>query len=446
MLSCAESRLLAPPRLKSCLATSADLLEQKGISAGENGPSLLSVFSGLGGLDIGLEAAGFRVVGCIEKDPLARESLSRNRPSWRLVEPADVVEYAKVADPAHFGLRRKELGLLAGGPPCQPFSKAAQWHETARAGLKDPRSNCFGSFLALVRVFLPRVVLIENVQGFAGGKTSALPFLQETLDRINAKEGVLYEADSRVLDACDFGIPQHRRRSIIVCFRGGEEFDWPEPTHVDDPIRAWDAIGDLHATHPPKAQGRWADLLPSIPEGENYLYHTPEGKGEQLFGYRTRYWSFLLKLAKNRPAWTLPAQPSQNCGPFHWDNRRLTWKEMLRLQSFPRGWKVAGKYDARVRQIGNSTPPLLAEVLGRALAEQVFRTRFAHRPKLALHRRRRVPPAHAILAVPGRYLTGIGSVAPHPGPGLGPGALRSAKGMTPKLSRSRSVSRSSNPQ
>ena len=99
-------------------------------------------------------------------------------------------------------------------------------------------------------------------------------------------------------------------------------------------------------------------MLRSIPEGANYLYHTPKGAGERVFGYRRRYWSFLLKLAKDRPSWTIPAQPAQNAGPFHWDNRRLSEKEMLRLQSSPSKWHLAGGREERVRQIGNATPPL----------------------------------------------------------------------------------------
>ena len=423
MLSIAEPTPAESPAHRHAEGRVLQRCELKGIRSNRSRPTVLSVFSGLGGLDLGLEAAGFRVVGCIEKDVLARESLRRNRPDWKVVEPSNVVEYARVAKPADFGLRRRELDLLAGGPPCQPFSKAAQWHKTARAGLKDPRADCVRSFLDLVSVFLPKAILMENVQGFAQGSTSALPFLRTALNQINSREGVLYEPSSRVLDACDFGVPQHRRRSIIICLRDGGVFEWPNATHRERPICAWDAIGDLHPKNPPVALGRWADLLPSIPEGGNYHYHTPDAAGEPLFGYRTRYWSFLLKLAKNKPSWTLPAQPSQNSGPFHWDNRRLTWKEMARLQSFPKGWQVVGTYADRVRQIGNATPPLLAETIGRELGHQVFGKRYAARRQLSIGRRRNTPPPTPISPVPRRFLSLGLDTRPHPGPGLGPGSV-----------------------
>lgn len=397
---------------------------------GQSKPLLLSVFSGAGGLDIGLEAAGFQSLGCIEKDELARKTLSTNRPKWRMLEPHDVCEFAEVVEPSLFGLDRGELDLLAGGPPCQPFSKAAQWHAKARTGLVDPRAASLPSFIRLIDVFLPRVVLIENVRGFTEGRTSALPLLDKSLREINSSSGCNYRAYPRAVDACDYGVPQHRWRSIIIARRDGAEFVLPAPTHGDKPVRAWDAIGELHPRSPPKAQGRWADLLPSIPEGSNYLHHTPKGEGKELFGYRTKYWSFLLKLAKDRPSWTLPASPAQNAGPFHWRNRRLTWKEMLRLQSFPRGWKVAGKYPVRVRQIGNATPPLLAEVIGRAIGSQVFGKKYLRPLRFSIPRRRNVPPRSRVRPVPPRFLEGDHDTRPHPGYGLGPGAMRMAAAMT----------------
>ena len=80
-----------------------------------------------------------------------------------------------------------------------------------------------------------------------------------------------------------------------------------------------------------------ADLLPAIPEGENYLFHTNRGAGVPLFGWRTRFWNFLFKLAKDRPSWTIQARPGPATGPFHWTNRRLSARELCRLQTFPDG-------------------------------------------------------------------------------------------------------------
>lgn len=382
----------------------------------------LSAFTGLGGLDLGLEAAGFEHVGCIEKDETARLSLKQNRgDSWPLLEPTDISVLAQSLTPAQLGLKRRELSVLAGGPPCQPFSKAAQWSASARTGLEDIRSHCLRDFLHLVDVFLPHVVLIENVAGFVQGPVSALVEIERALADINQRHRTRYAAHHQIVDAADYGVPQHRQRAIIIMSRDGLEPTWPRPTHAAAPVRAWDAIGHLEVQNPPKAVGKWAELLPSIPEGENYLWHTRHGGGLPLFGYRTRFWSFLLKLAKNQPSWTLPAQPGPSTGPFHWDNRPLSIPELLRLQSFESDWAVEGGHRERVRQVGNATPPRLAEVVSRAIASTYFGSSFTGQ-HLVHHiaRSESVPRRSPTRPVPASYLVYEGRHADHPGAGKGP--------------------------
>lgn len=390
------------------------------IAHGRDKPTVLSAFTGAGGLDLGLEAAGFRTLACIEYDDLARRTLRANRPRWRLLEPGDITALALRLTPALLGLHRGELAVLAGGPPCQPFSKAAQWSATGLAGMRDDRSKCISSFIDLIETFLPRVMLIENVVGFVKGRTSVVPALECTLASINERCGTEYRLQSHVLNAVDYGVPQRRERAILIALRDNETFTWPKPTHCGRAVRTWDAIGGLKVKKSPACHGKWADLLPSIPEGQNYLWHTDRGGGLPLFGYRTRYWSFLLKLAKSEPAWTLPAQPGPATGPFHWDHRPLAIEEMLRLQTFPASWEVVGNYRAQLRQVGNATPPLLAEVIARAIGSQVFGMKYHGTLRRAIRRRRKVPKARPRRPVPHRYLALRGIHAAHPGTGNGP--------------------------
>ena len=115
-------------------------------------------------------------------------------------------------------------------------------------------------------------------------------------------------------------------------------------------------------------RGKWGHLLPGIPPGDNYLHYTSErGHPDPIFEWRSRYWSFLLKLDPERPAPTIQAQPGPNVGPFHWENRRLRIPELQRLFTYPDNFEFVGRRNSVQAQIGNSVPPLLAQ----HVAEQV---------------------------------------------------------------------------
>jgi DNA (cytosine-5)-methyltransferase 1 len=114
--------------------------------------------------------------------------------------------------------------------------------------------------------------------------------------------------------------------------------------------------------------GSYGHLLPDIPPGDNYLFYTDKrGHPDPQFGWRSRYWSFLLKLAPDKPAPTIQAQPGPYVGPFHWENRRLRIGELKRLFTFPDEFEFVGSRASRQAQVGNSVPPLLAEQVVRAV-------------------------------------------------------------------------------
>lgn len=382
--------------------------------------TFLSLFSGIGGLDLGLERAGFRLVGSIENDDVARRTLKANRgDGWYQIPPHDIRELARALEPPQLGLEVGGLDLIAGAPPCQPFSKAAQWSRTSRTGLDDDRGTLVGDVLELVATFQPKLVLLENVAGFVSGPTSALSFIKDSLEQLNAATGHEYELACEILDANEFGVAQSRKRAIIVLSRIGKTA-WPAPAPTELRPVAWDAIGGLHDPEASELEigGRYGSLVPSIPEGQNYQWHTDRGGGLPLFGYRTRYWSFLLKLAKDQPAWTLAAQPGPSTGPFHWESRPLTVQEMLLLQSFPIDWRVEGNRREQIRQIGNATPPALAERVGSQLAAAL-----GHHPpppSLGHERSGDIPAPQRRRAVPTRYHELVGDHPAHPGSGLGP--------------------------
>lgn len=386
-------------------------------------PTVLSVFSGAGGMDIGLEAAGFETVGVVEIDPIARQTLALNRPSWRQLGDGDITTVAKTVRPADLGLRRRQLDLLAGGPPCQPFSAAAQWASTGRRGMRDPRAQTVDAFIELVDRFLPKTILIENVLGFVQGRHSALEYLRSELTRIGESSGIHYQLEYRILNAANFGVPQNRRRAILIASRLQGPIEWPDSTTEYFSRTTWDALHDLDEEVAAKPRGKWASLLPTIPVGKNYLWHTQGGGGFELFGDRTRYWNFLLKLSPHTQSWTLAASPGPSTGPFHWNNRPLTPREFLRLQSFPDLWRLAGTTRQQVKQAGNATPPLLAEVMG----SYIKRLLLKQKPSLDLTLLRDAaslptPSLGEPEPLPREFAALIGPKFAHAGEGLGPGA------------------------
>lgn len=399
-------------------------------------PTTLSLFTGAGGLDLGLEAAGFAVGGCVEIDADCRATLERNR-NWPVVKDADLTARKPQSLMHELGIDAGALQLVSAGPPCQPFSKAGQWRNGRTQGMAHHFASTLHSLVEFIEAALPEVVLIENVTGFvragSGNGISGLDVLTAGLERVNLKHDVAYAPVVLTFDAADYGVPQHRRRVFVIAARAGHRFKLPAATHgreVPDASgsrfsTAWDAIGDLAGDGGPAATGAWAALLPSIPEGENYQHHTCRGDGESLFGWRTRYWSFLLKLAKNRPSWTIQATPGSATGPFHWSSRRLSTRELARLQTFPDDWGFVGGTTARRRQIGNAVPVAVGELLGRAIRRQLLGHHLDACPLTTIPRQRADCPApEAPAAVPDHYLERRGEHPAHPGAGFGPGAQR----------------------
>ena len=130
-----------------------------------------------------------------------------------VLDDGDVANAGTTLTPSDFGLDTGELEMIAGGPPCQPFSKAAQWTLNGRAGVADPRTKSLSGMLDLVEKFLPHVLLIENVVGFARGSRSARFLLHQRLEQINSDHGTAYHLNIFELDAANYGVAQHRLRA-----------------------------------------------------------------------------------------------------------------------------------------------------------------------------------------------------------------------------------------
>lgn len=341
----------------------------------------LSLFSGCGGLDLGLTLAGFEIVLATDIDLHCARSHSENFPGVPFflgsVEHLTLSAIRSLVPEIDAG----RLDLIAGGPPCPAFSKSRFYRKDKPRALADEDALiAFSGYFSMVEALRPRAFLLENVKGLTYGVHRA------DFDLIIAQaENLGYRCSWQVLNAADYGVPQIRERCFLVGVDGGPAFRFPEPTHAKDPsaqlltshLPPWevagDWIGELDTEENASDEGHFAggqyhELLRQIPVGDNYLYFTERrGHPNPVFRWRSRYWSFLLKLSPDLPSWTIQARRSNNMGPFHWRNRILRIDEIKRLQTFPLEWTLSGTIEQQWRQIGNAVPPALAEALGAAL-------------------------------------------------------------------------------
>ena len=345
----------------------------------------VSLFSGCGGLDLGLQEAGFDILLASDIEPLCEQSHRVNFPATEFFLGSVTDLTAEAASQLTNGATEGPIDLLVGGPPCPPFSKSRFYRTDKPRALDDPvGETTITGYLDILRWLRPRAFLMENVAGMAysvhGG---ALAHILHTASDLG------YTFTHRVLNAADYGVPQIRQRFFIVGTQPGVTFNWPEPTHARQEtenlfagsmsswVTAGQAISDLDTEENAGdtghvAGGKHRHLLDQIPPGDNYLFLTAKrGHPDPQFEWRKRYWSFLLKLSPDLPSWTIQARRSNNMGPLHWRNRILRIDEVKRLQTFPDDWFLAGNIEKQWRQVGNAVPPVLANALGRELASAI---------------------------------------------------------------------------
>ena len=360
----------------------------------------ISLFSGAGGLDLASEAAGFMTVAAVENNERAVATLLANRERFfPCLRPdtvmRDIVELPPEELIERAGLEPGEAALVHGGPPCTPFSKSGYWLAYKRAG-EDPKASLLDNFAEVVRVAQPKAFLMENVFAL-GYRNQNRPVFERFAHRI---QNAGYSFDFNVLVAADYGVPQNRQRLLCVGVRADLldvhpamwRFRWPKPTHSGphETRTDWDTslpshrtaqeafFGLTEANNPPEQEevvaGTYAEELRAVPPGDNYLWWTAHrGHPEPRFKWRSRYWTFLLKLAPDRPSPTIQGQPGPWVGPFHWENRRLRVAELKRLMEFPDDFIVVGSRRDQQLQLGNAVPPRLGLVVAYRLRLELER-------------------------------------------------------------------------
>lgn len=353
---------------------------------GQDRYSLVSLFSGAGGLDIGLERAGFRTVTATDSDPECVATVSLNQRACIAFESGthlagtttllSKVEDLRAADLRPTVATRSWVpDLLAGGPPCQPFSSSGKM-----LSVDDPRGRLFEHFVRLACELKPKLILFENVRGLVtargphGEPGEVVRMVKEAFERIG------YATTFALLNAADFGCPQRRVRCFMLATRCTDLPAIPEPTHVENPQpslfqvgRPWVTLGEFLRARPdptPDEIVRPSTKLAAL------LRHVQPGSGLKSAGAReaTRpggHWgyrqgTFVADLGQ--PARTVTASASQDWVRLADGTvRRLTLRECAGLQGFPTQWEFTGTLASRFRQVGNAVPACFGEVLGRVL-------------------------------------------------------------------------------
>lgn len=366
------------------------------------------LFSGAGGLSLGLEAAGFQVILAVDHDKEAADTHRHHFPGltvdWDLSQADNIERVAAL-------LTATGVELLAGGPPCQPFSRAgrSKVRHQIHHGLRDPhdrRRDLWRGFLEVVRLAMPHAVIMENVPDMALDKDMFI--LRAMVEEL---ENLGYAVEEKVIDASRFGVPQFRQRLILIALRGGVRFDWP--AEATERVTVWNAIGDLPEVEggwrPEGGADGWTDYSGPITGFQRRLRagEAPEEVGK-LFDHITRpvraddaiafdlmdsttkysdlpehvkryrediFDDKYKRLAEDDLSRTITAHIAKD---GYWyihprQGRTLTVREAARLQTFPDRYRFSGPPSAAFRQIGNAVPPFLAEHLGWAVAEAMNR-------------------------------------------------------------------------
>lgn len=383
---------------------------------GTNGQYLpvVSLFSGAGGLDIGLEKAGFSTQVCIENDVHCRETLKYNRPEWKVFEspiylengvmrerqPGDIRSIS-ADEVLEFGnIEKGKVALVVGGAPCQPFSNIGR-----KEGRKDKvNGDLFQEFVRMVKGIEPWAFIFENVTGITQQRHhDVISYMRERF------EGEGYGISHAILNSADYGVPQRRERFFLVGIKGVEKPAFPLPSHYRDDetwnnftrnldcepnlkIKPWISVKTAFTKIPRNAKSRSDYALMNISEkvvermklidqGQNFkvlplkmrpnCWKNGKHQGADTFG----------RLIADMPSVTIRTaayNPAKGRYIHPYENRGLSTIEMAVLQDFPLDWKFKCHGREKItlvsggKQIGNAVPPGLATALGLAIKKQLI--------------------------------------------------------------------------
>ncbi len=335
-------------------------------------PKAIDLFSGCGGLSQGLKQAGFSVVAAIEADSLAMSTYAMNHPRARRYH-GDITKFNAAQLMRDLNLRPGELDLLAGCPPCQGFSTLRT--KNGNNKVVEPMNDLVFEVTRFAHVFRPRALMIENVPGLLG---------DVRFEAVTAKLKRLgYAWSAQIFDAADFGVPQRRRRMILIATRGCQpQFALPEPRrrtvgnairYLPDPQYSSDPLHNYEVSR----AAHVAKLIAQIPKDGGSRSSLDPSKQLECHKRLDGFHDIYGRMSWSKPGPTITGgciNPSKGRFLHPESDRAITLREAALLQGFPPGYQFdmsRGIYPT-AQMIGNAFPPPFAarhaKVLRRTIA------------------------------------------------------------------------------
>ena len=331
--------------------------------------NVISFFAGGGGSSLGYRMAGGKVLAINEFVESAQDTYRANWEDTKIY-PNDIRQIKGEDILRDLNLKKGELDILDGSPPCASFSMAGNrekdWGKEKKYSNKTQKTDdLFYEFSRLIKEIQPKTFIAENVKGLLIGQAKDL-FGSDQLSMFGEHNETIYHTltnigyrvSYRVLNAKNFGVPQSRERLIIVGVRDDiqKRFKFPKPTSYIYNLK--ESFEDLDNT---KEELKESNI-------EAYAIYQESKKLQE--GEQSEKYFSLIKSDRNKPAGTLTQTAGciSAASIIHWEDRKFTVKEAKRIMSFPDDYKLKGKYRDKIERLGRAVPPLLM----RAVAKQLY--------------------------------------------------------------------------
>lgn len=349
-------------------------------------PKVIDLFAGVGGLSLGFKMAGFDIVLANEFDESIAKSYKYNHPKTEVI----VEDITKISHKDVFTNFKEKIEVVIGGPPCQGFSQKGQ-----RKSINDDRNYLFKQFVEVVKYVQPKYFVMENVPNLL---TAEGGYFKEEI--ITLFESLGYKLSTGILNAADYGVPQNRRRAIIIGKLGLTAV--PKPEKLNNKVTIWDAISDLSYlesgeglecdTYKLSAE---SDYQRQMREGSDKLFNHKATKHSDLALERLKMippnsgrevlpkehltksiysgtWSRMIKEDQSVTITTRFDTPSSGKFTHPYLHRAITVREAARIQSFPDTFRFLGTKGSQMKQVGNAVPPLLAKEIALTIMKDIM--------------------------------------------------------------------------